>query len=227
MVRTTLPLALLALLAVASVAHAQPAEPPPPPLRLDLGLTFSRFEQQVKTEVGGARGERLVEETTFGAAAMATWRLWGPLEGGLFVQYDLGLREAGRFAGFDGDRAVVEPSVGGGYQELWVGPLLRGSWRGAFVELGWGAVGLRWDDARDDLPDADGDTDAALRTRPSIAWLAALGGAVPLAEAWALAIRLEYRVRYYDRRDAPLADDIAHGTQNFTPFVGVAWRPAL
>jgi hypothetical protein len=216
MSRVASTLAMGLLLGTASAA--------PPAWRADLGLTVSRFEQQVKTEVGGARGERLVEETALSAAAFGTWRAWGPLEIGLFTQYDVGVREAGRFSRFDAqNKAIVEPAVGGTYQELWVGPLVRASWRGAFAEVGWGAVGLRWDDGRTDLPDADGDTDAALRTRPSIAWLLGLGYAVPLSERWSLALRLSYRVRYYDRRGAPLAQDVAHGTQSLTPLIGVAW----
>lgn len=54
-------------LAVTSLLVAMPARAEPR-FRLDAGSTFSRFEQQVKTEVGGARGERLVTESQFGYA---------------------------------------------------------------------------------------------------------------------------------------------------------------
>ena len=40
------------------------------PWRLDSALTLQRFEQQVKTEVGGVRGERLVEQTHLGLMVM-------------------------------------------------------------------------------------------------------------------------------------------------------------
>jgi hypothetical protein len=36
--------------------------------------------------------------------------------------------------------------------------------------------------------------------------------------------RLQYRIRYYDSRgSSALAGGAVHGTQNYTPFVGVAW----
>lgn len=53
--------------------------------RFDVGLTFSRFEQQVKSEIGGADGERLVEETEFGLALHASYRVWGPFSVGLYL----------------------------------------------------------------------------------------------------------------------------------------------
>jgi hypothetical protein len=39
-----------------------------------------------------------------------------------------------------------------------------------------------------------------------------------------LVLRLQYRIRYYDSRgSSALAGGAVHGTQNYTPFVGVAW----
>lgn len=55
----------LVSVALASLLFATPSRAEPR-FRFDGGLTFSRFEQQVKTELGGARGERLVEEVQFG-----------------------------------------------------------------------------------------------------------------------------------------------------------------
>lgn len=193
--------------------------------RFDLGLTFHRFEQQVKSEIGGARGERLVEESALGLAGVASWRVWGPLSIGALARYDTGSRNAGRFTGLDAeDRAVVEDEVGGDFDEFWLGPLVRAQWRMLFVELGYGALGLRDDAARGDLATADGGTDAALRTSPTVAWLAAIGGQVNVWSQLDVVFRVEYRVRYYDRRDAPLANELVHGTQSFAPIVGVAWR---
>ena len=103
--------------------------------------------------------------------------------------------------------------------------LVRAAWRGLFFELGYGLVGWRDDDARGDLRDADGGADAALRTSPTVAWAVGLGAALPVWESLDVVLRLQYRVRYYDRRgDADLADSLVHGTQNFTPFFGAAWR---
>ena len=85
-------------------------------------------------------------------------------------------------------------------------------------------MGIRWDDARDDLQTAEGDASGALYVKPSIAWLAAVGGGVPMTASLELVFRLEYRVRYYDRRGDPLKDSVVHGTQSITPFIGVRWK---
>lgn len=197
-----------------------------PRFRMDTGLTVSRFEQQVKTEVGTEPGQRLVEETQIGLLHLLTYRFWGPLSAGGYLQVDRGERQAARFAGFDADgKTVVAEEVGGAYTELWMGPLIRAEWRAAFVEVGYGALGARHDDARTDLPTTNGDTNGALRTHPTIAWLFTIGGTLPVTEDLGVALRLEYRIRYYVRRgSSPLADDVVHGTQNVTPFAGVAWR---
>ena len=76
---------------------------------------------------------------------------------------------------------------------------------------------------------AGGDTSTSLRTLPTVAYLANFGAAVPLDDRFDLVLRLEYRVRYYDRRgDAKLVtaagDPVVHGTQNFTPLVGLRWK---
>jgi hypothetical protein len=204
---------------------ADAAESPPASWRLDGGLTLSRFEQQVKTEVGGARGERLVKETELGLAAFVTYRVFKPILAGLFVQFDLGSRSAGRFDAFDANNTpILKDTTGGSFTELWIGPLVRAEWRRLFVELGYGAFGVRDDGARSDLPAVDGTTDGAFTTSPTIAWLLALGGSVPLKDNLELVLRLEYRVRYYTKRGGnALKNNIVHGTQNLTPLVGVSW----
>lgn len=197
--------------------------------RIDGGLTFSRFEQQVKSEIGDDPGEKLVEASEFGINLFATYRVWSVFRLGLFTQFDVGLREAARFSGFDADgRTTVTQQVGGDYSELWLGPLLRIQYWTLFAEIGYGALGLRWDEARDDLPTAEGDTESALQTHPGIAWLVAFGGGVPVLEDLQVVFRIEYRVRYYvsrggDRLDPSGNDEISHGTQNLTPFIGIAW----
>lgn len=215
---------LIALGALAAVTGATNGPREAPPFRLDGGLTFSRFEQQVKPEVGGAAGERLVEETAFGFAQSLSYRFLGPLSVGAFLQFDAGRREAARFAGFDSEgRATTSGAVGGSYLELWMGPQLRVDYRALFAELGYGAYGSRADSARDDLASERGDRSSALRTSPSIAWSLALGVRVELLENVDLVVRMQYRVRYYVRRGGAPLDGLVHGTQNFTPFIGVGW----
>ncbi len=192
---------------------------------LDLGLTLSRFEQQVKQEVGGARGERLVEDSLYGLSGFATYKIWGPIEAGLFTQFDVGSRSAGNFTMFDAQsKAQITDATGGDFNEFWAGPLLRTRWRFLFLELGYGLIGLRNDDARQDLKNSQGATTGALTTSPTIAWMLNLGGSTSIADKLDLVFRLEYRVRYYVKRDGEaFENNLVHGTQNFTPFVGVSW----
>jgi hypothetical protein len=208
---------------VPSVAEAEPR------VRLDAGLTFTRFEQQVKTELGGTRGDRLVEEFSFGYAQALTYRAFDwkdfSLAGGGFLQVDVGRREAARFVGFAEDGAPqTADRIGGRFAELWMGPILRLEWRRVFGEIGYGLYGARRDDARDDLPGDDGNRSGTLRTSASVAWTFALGGRIPIVEGLDLVLRMQYRIRYYDARgSSPLAGGAVHGTQNFTPFAGIAW----
>jgi hypothetical protein len=196
-----------------------------PRVRLDGGFTFSRFEQQVKSEVGTEPGEKLVENTELGLLSMLGYRFWGPLSAGGFLQFDAGQRSAARFEGFDSEgRTVVSDEVGGSYYELWMGPFVRAEWRRLFAEIGYGAYGARHDTARDDLPSETGATSGILRTHPTIAWLFAIGGAVPVSDELAVVLRIEYRIRYYVTRSGDaLKDEVVHGTQNVTPFMGVGW----
>ena len=213
------------MLLVVSIVVPAYAAPNESPWRLDAGLSLHRFEQQIKTEIGGERGERLVEEFGVGFSGIATYQVWGPLSTGLFARYDVGTRKAAQFDRIVDQRTVTVNQVGGDYSEFWLGPILRAQWRALFVEFGYGLLGIRDDDARTDLRDEDGGTDASLKTSPTVAWLLNLGGNVPITETLHLAIRMEYRVRYYDRRDTPLVDELVHGTQNFTPFIGLSWTP--
>jgi hypothetical protein len=219
--RQRLNVLLTTLACVVLSGHAQAKET----WRFDGGVSLTRFEQQIKTEIGGERGERLVEALAFGFSGTATHRVWGPLSAGMFTRFDIGRRSAARFERIVDERTVTMGEVGGDYNELWVGPLIRAQWKTLFAELGYGLVGLRNDDARDDLVDQGGDNEAALNTSRTVAWILNLGGGVPINKTLELAIRLEYRVRYYDRRDEPLVDKLVHGTQNYTPFIGVAWTP--
>ncbi len=215
----------LAIVIVASVGCTQ-AVAAPNPWRFDGALSLSRFEQQIKTEVGGERGERLVEAHEIGFQGITTYRIFSSVSVGAYVRYDMGTRNAALFDGIENQKAVTAGEVGGDYDELWLGPILRAEWGRLFVEFGYGALGVRHDDARRDLRDAEGDNRAPLRTLATVAYLLNLGGSVPLTGGLNLALRLEYRVRYYDRRDHPLADALVHGTQNYTPFIGLSYSPA-
>ncbi|MBI2620172.1 MAG: hypothetical protein HYW57_08835 [Ignavibacteriales bacterium] len=197
------------------------------PWSIDGGITFSHFQQQVKAEVGDPRGERLVNETQFGFMAMGTYKVWQHVSVGVFLQFDRGNRHAARFDGFDSEtgRTVTKDKIGGNYDEFWAGPMLRVEAQRIFGEFGYGLVGFRNDDARTDLVSSSGDSTGTLTLLPSVAWYAGIGGAIKILRELDLVIRVEYRLRYYDKREGnPFASDIEHGTQNITPYVGVRWK---
>ncbi len=197
------------------------------PWRVEAGFTYRHFQQQVKAEVGDPRGERLVNETEFGMMLFSAREVWGPISAGVYLQFDRGNRHAARFNTIDPStgQTVTEDKIGGDFRELWVGPYLQVRWRAVFIEFGYGLFGTRSDDARTDLPSASGNTTDAFTFLPSIAWMVNFGGNVELIDRLDIVLRMEYRSRYYDKRGGErFKDDIEHGTQNWTPFVGVAWR---
>ena len=195
--------------------------------RIEGGLTFSHFQQQVKSEIGGERGERLVNETEVGFLATGTYHVWEFFHVGVFLQFDRGNRLAARFSHFDPatGRTVTKDKVGGDYDEFWLGPLARAQWRNLFGEAGWAIAGFRNDDARNDLRTTSGDTTGTLSLLPSVALFASLGTSVDIVDKLGLVIRLEYRLRYYEGREGrEFANGLKHGTQNITPFVGLSWQ---
>ncbi|MBI4429337.1 MAG: hypothetical protein HY562_09495 [Ignavibacteriales bacterium] len=194
--------------------------------RFDVGGTFSTFQQQVKAEVGDPRGERLVNETQVGIMALASYALHEFVDAGLFLQFDRGHRLAARFEGFNSEgRTVTKDKIGGNYSEVWFGPLVRINWRNLFAEGGYGAFGSRSDDARTDLASSTRDTTSSFSLHPTIALLAALGAGVQITDDLDLIVRMEYRLRYYTMRGGnALKNNIEHGTQNITPFVGLTWK---
>ncbi|MEM1033794.1 MAG: hypothetical protein AAGN82_25900 [Myxococcota bacterium] len=212
------------------------AETPPPRdvfglggevLRFDLGGSGSLYTSAAEVSTSGESNQRLANDAQFGMYTSGTWRFWGPFSVGWFGQFDLGRRDYGRFdrVADDGETALVVRDGGGPFWEVWTGPLLRVQWRALYVEGGWGAFGVRGDDARTDLPNTDGDTDGAFRTTPTIAWQLGIGANVEVAPPVFLALRLNYRIRYYETRGgADLAQGLAHGTQDILPFIGFAYR---
>lgn len=129
----------LALAAVASLASAVAPAEAGERWRVDVAGHVRHFQQQVKSEVGAVRGERLVFETEVGLGLAGSYDVTDWLAAGAFVRADVGTRRAGRFAGIDDEgRTVIDPAVGGPYRELWLGPQLRGQWRMLFAELGYG-----------------------------------------------------------------------------------------
>src|SRR5690606_33112423 len=120
---------------------------------LDGGLTISHFQQQVKQDVGDPRGERLVHEYEFGFLLTGRYKLNDYISVGIFVRTDIGKREAALFDGFDIEgKTIVKNQLGGNYTEIWLGPEVMFRWKQLFAEVGYGLVGIRSDEGRDDIP---------------------------------------------------------------------------
>ena len=192
-------------------------------LRFDLGGILNFYTSAVEVSTSGESNRRLTTDMSGGFVAAATWRVWGPFAVGVYAQFEAGERSFGHFSEVRDGVAIVEGDGGGGFRELWFGPLLRFQWKSVFAEVGWGPAGFRWDSARTDLP-AGGAASGAFRTTPSIAWLLGIGTAVEIWGDFELVLRLNYRIRYYEVRGGrDLDEGLAHGTQDIIPFIGLAW----
>ena len=96
-----------------------------PPWRIEGGITISHFQQQVKSEIGGPKGDELVNNFEFGLITTGTYDINEYFAVGLFTRFDTGERNMAIFDGFDEHgRAMVKNKVGGSYTEIWIGPLI-------------------------------------------------------------------------------------------------------
>lgn len=192
----------------------------------ELTGTFSGFEQQIKTEIGGIKGELLTSDSELSLQAVGTYNVWRFISAGWYLQYDSGNRESAQFSGFDENGAAEVINLqGGAYREVWSGPLIRAHYKQAFFEVAYGLLGTRKDDARIDLYNEEGSNEGDLTVDPSVAWMFGLGVQVSLFDDFLLMFKAQYRVRYYDSRDGEkLENEIVHGTQNFSPMIGLSYK---
>jgi len=192
-------------------------------IHIDLAVGLSHFEQQVKMEVGGAKGNVLVGDSELGFATAGTYAVKDWLELGVFVRIDFGNRRSGQFSSFDSEGVpVIVNTQGGHFSEVWIGPLVRYRSKHWFAELGYGLFGTRTDASRSDLANTSGATSGAFSTSAAVAWMLGLGSTLEISKTISLLMRLEYRIRYYNERDGKaLAGNMVHGTQNLTPQLGL------
>ena len=130
------------------------------------------------------------------------------------------------FDGFDAEgKTTVKNKVGGSYNEFWLGLMIRGTWTQFTLDVGYAPVGFRSDNARTDVPSTSGNISDSFETHPTIAWLIALGGNIPVGETLDIFIKVEYRVRYYEKRGGEnLEGDVTLGSQSIAPIIGVALK---
>lgn len=194
--------------------------------RVESGITFSHFQQQIKQAVGDVRGQRLVNEFEVGALLSGSYRIHQYVHLGIFTRADRGERFLARFNGFDAQgKTQTKDGIGGTYTEFWIGPIVQLQWKQLTLDLGYAPYGVRNDHARDDIPNVDGNADGSFSLHPTIAWMVSLGGNFPLYEKFDALIKIEYRPRYYSERNGKtLINDIEHGTQSIVPVIGVAYQ---
>lgn len=194
-------------------------------LYAELGFTFSHFEQQVKSEVGGAKGDLIVDDTNFSFGLASGYHIYRWLSLGLNIRYDAGNRVSGRFGGFDNDGAtIVTNKLGGTYSEMWVAPFVKLHYKRLFLSLGYGLVGFRTDEGRADLPSTTGNISESFSLDPSVAYIFSMGGSATITDDLEAVFGIEYRARYYNQRGGnPLLNNVVLGTQNFTPLMGLRY----
>ena len=163
----------------------------------------------------------LVEEMAFGLSVYGSYKITNYLSAGIFLLHERGLRESARYLGVNNGSAEVSDGQGGSFHETWAGPFVRGQYKWVFFDIGYGAFGSRKDDGRTDIPDQNGGTSESFKVS-SFAWIFSLGSQLEITNGLTLVLRIQYRIRYYDSRGStPLMDNIIHGTQDITPYVGV------
>ena len=100
---------------------------------LENGITFSHFEQQVKSKIGTPNGQKLSDISELGICLQVNRKIYKNISGGIYIEYDLGKRTMAEFNGFDSSGITqVTNSLGGNYSEFWLGPSLRCNWKNAF-----------------------------------------------------------------------------------------------
>jgi opacity protein-like surface antigen len=184
---------------------------------------FNHFQQQVKSEIGGERGDRLVHQSELSSDLQFFYQFNSFLLIGGYLRHDIGNRNAGKFSNLDSEnRAITNGKLGGDFWELWIGPVLKSQWELLFAELGYGFVGIRRDEGRRDVPDNNLQADLLFVTHSRVAWKVAMGVEAVLVENVMLSFKLEYRVRYYSSREGEdLLNGYEMGSQNVTPLIGV------
>ncbi len=189
----------------------------------EVGFTVSRFEQQIKKEVGGAKGDLLSDESNFSTVVTGGYQFTNYFSVGAYFRYDTGKRFNALFDGFNSENeTIVTNKIGGDFSEIWIGPMARFHWKQFYFSSGYALFGSRTDAAREDIQSSSSATTGSFSTHPRVALQFHLGGTIPMTKKLAAFFAIEYRIRYYDERGGnSLINDIVFGTQNILPFAGL------
>jgi hypothetical protein len=191
---------------------------------LSLGFSFNHFQQQIKTEIGGKQGDKLVENTSITFTLNGLVSIYKGLKAGIYLDYESGSRKSGRFQSFSSENAAItDQKNGGSFTEIWIGPIIQFNYHQAFIEFAHGTFAIRKDDGRVDIPDNQNDNKSSFKAVSSVAWKLQFGYKINLSEKLDSFIKIQYRVRYYDRRDGTLKNNYVLGSQNITPVIGLSY----
>ena len=192
---------------------------------INLGFSFNHFQQQIKTEIGGEKGDKLIDITSLTFAANGLVSIYKSIKAGLYIDYETGSRNSGRFLSFNSEnQAVTNQKNGGAFSEIWIGPMIQFNFDQAFFEIAHGSFAIRSDDGRGDIPDSENDKSSSFKVTSSIAWKLQFGYKINLSKNLDSFIKIQYRVRYYDRRDQKLNNNYVLGSQNITPVLGLSLK---
>ncbi len=193
--------------------------------RVEGGVIFSHFQQQIKRAVGDPRGQRLINEFQIGGLISGSYRIHDFIYLGIFTRVDRGERYMANFSGFSAEgKTQTKDGIGGTYTEFWIGPIVQLQWKQLIFDLGFAPYGKRNDNARNDIPNNNNATNGSFSLHPTIAWLISLGGSFDVLDNIDLLIKIEYRPRYYSERGGSiLINDIEHGTQSIVPVFGIEY----
>jgi hypothetical protein len=193
-------------------------------LLVEFAGTYYTFEQQVKPNVGDPLGEHLYDNSHVSFELSSYYKFNNYVAIGLYSRYDFGRRESSVYDRIEDGKAVTKNVLSGRYYEFWLGPSLRLMYKHFFFDFGYALIGLRNDTGRDDLPDINGDTSGSFNIDPSVAYKFDLGASVEVIEKLDLIIKMQWQLRYYNQRGGnDLIDNLHHGTQNISPFIGLRY----
>ena len=182
---------------------------------------LSMLQQQVKEEVGGQNFPTLYNHTEINMNLEVRYKIYEFLSAGAYIRYDFGNRQyanSPHSSEYSGITYIIDTDL----DEVWLGPIVKGHYKNAFLGLGYGLSAKRVDNF---LGLSNEEEFGNSLTTNYIAWLVQLGGKFDLIENLELNIMVEYRVRYYDKvNELNIKDDYIIGTQNFTPMAGISYN---
>jgi hypothetical protein len=143
-------------------------------------------QQQIKTEIDGDNYPTLFNHNQFNFNLQTQFNFNDYLAVGAYLRYDNGNRT---FSGvLRENELLVINSKDNDFNELWLGPIITGTYKSVFVSLGYGLAANR-DDEFVSIENAN-EVSAPLNAS-SFAWFAHLGGKFDLSSEFMMIIMME------------------------------------